>query len=78
MLSKPLATVAEAQREAPCVGRHLAVAMYIVALIGVVVGIDALVSRHNTWAQLLANVGVVLVFVAFHLCFQSTFGDKLG
>jgi uncharacterized membrane protein YfcA len=60
------------------VGRHLAVAIYIVALIGVVVGIDVLFFRHNTWARLLANVGVVLVFAAFYLRFQSTFGGKLG
>jgi predicted cobalt transporter CbtA len=55
------------------VGRHLAVGIYIVALVATVVGVDILVFRHNAWARLLANVGIVLVFAAFYLRFQTAF-----
>jgi predicted cobalt transporter CbtA len=55
------------------VGRHLAVVIYIVALVATVVGVDILVFRHNAWARLLANVGIVLVFAAFYLRFQTAF-----
>ena len=53
--------------------RHLAVGIYIVALVATVVGVDILVFRHNAWARLLANVGIVLVFAAFYLRFQTAF-----
>jgi hypothetical protein len=55
------------------VGRHLAVGIYVVALVATVVGVDILIFRHNAWARLLANVGIVLVFAAFYLRFQTSF-----
>lgn len=53
-------------------------AIYIVALIGVVVGVDILLFRHHTWPRLLANIGIVLLFSAFYLRFRSAFGGNLG
>ena len=54
-------------------GRQAAVVLYVLALVGVVVGVDVLFFRHHVWARLAANVGVVLVFVAFYLRFRRHF-----
>jgi predicted cobalt transporter CbtA len=37
----------------------------------VVVGIDLLFFRGHPWERLLANVGIVLVFLAFYLRFRT-------
>jgi hypothetical protein len=58
------------------VGRHVAVALYVLALIVVVVGVDVLFFRHHFWARLAANVGIVLVFGAFYLRFRHALGGK--
>jgi hypothetical protein len=51
------------------VGRQAAVALYVVALVAVVVGVDVLFFRHNFWPRLIVNVGIVLVFAAVYLRF---------
>ncbi len=43
--------------------------LYLLALVAVVVGLDVLFFRHQFWARLMVNVGIVLVFVAFYLRF---------
>ena len=43
--------------------------LYVLAMIGVVVGVDVLFFRHQFWARLIVNIGIVLVFVAFYLRF---------
>ena len=43
--------------------------LYVLALVAVVVGVDVLFFRQQFWERLLANVGIVLVFVAFYLRF---------
>ena len=50
-------------------GRRGAVALYVLALIAVVVGVDVLFFRHHFWERLIVNVGIVLVFAAFGLRF---------
>ena len=50
-------------------GRRAAVVLYVLALVAVVVGVDVLFFRHQIWARLLVNVGIVLVFAAFGLRF---------
>lgn len=42
---------------------------FLVVMIAVVVGLDLLFFRHHFLARLLANIGVVLVFLAFYLRF---------
>ena len=42
-------------------------AVYVVALIAVVVGVDVLFFRDQFWERLIANIGIVLVFAAFYL-----------
>jgi hypothetical protein len=51
------------------VGRQAANVLYVLAMIGVVVGVDVLFFRHQFWARLIVNIGIVLVFVAFYLRF---------
>jgi len=41
----------------------------VLALVAVVVGVDVLFFRHHLWERLIANVGIVLVFVAFYFRF---------
>jgi type IV secretory pathway VirB2 component (pilin) len=48
---------------------NMSVALYIVALIAVVVGVDLLFFRHHFWERLIVNIGIVLVFAAFYLRF---------
>jgi hypothetical protein len=50
-------------------GRQAAVAIYVLALVAVVVGVDVLFFRNHVWERLMANVGIVLVFAAFGLRF---------
>jgi hypothetical protein len=50
-------------------GRQAAVALYVLALVAVVVGVDVLFFRNRFWERLMVNVGVVLVFGAFYLRF---------
>ena len=50
-------------------GRQAATVLYVLALVGVVVGVDILFFRHQFWARLIVNIGIVLVFVAFYFRF---------
>ncbi len=50
-------------------GRQPAVVLYVLALIGVVVGVDVLFFRNQLWERLIVNVGIVLVFGAFYFRF---------
>ena len=50
-------------------GRQVAVALYVLAMIAVIVGLDFAFFRNRIWERLAANIGVVLVFAAFYLRF---------
>ena len=50
-------------------GRQTVLALYVLALIAVVVGVDVLFFRHQFWPRLAVNVGIVLVFGAFYFRF---------
>ncbi len=50
-------------------GRHAIAALYVLAMIAVVVGVDVLFFRHQFWPRLIVNIGIVLVFAAFYLRF---------
>ena len=47
--------------------RPMILAVYVVALIAVVVGVDVLFFRDQFWERLIVNIGIVLVFAAFYL-----------
>lgn len=49
--------------------RQPGIALYVLALVAVVVGVDILFFRHRFWERLIANVGIVLAFGAFYLGF---------
>ena len=51
------------------VGRQIAVAFYVVAMVAVIVGVDFAFFRNRFWEWLTANIGVVLVFVGFYFRF---------
>jgi hypothetical protein len=50
-------------------GRQAAVALYVLALVAVVVSVDVLFFRNRFWERLMVNVGIVLVFAAFYFRF---------
>ena len=50
-------------------GRPAAAALYVIAMVAVVVGVDVLFFRGHFWERLAVNVGIVLVFVAFYFGF---------
>ena len=50
-------------------GRQVATALYVLVMIALVVGVDLLFFKHQFWARLAVNVGIVLVFVAFYFRF---------
>jgi hypothetical protein len=50
-------------------GRQAVVALYVLALVAVLVGVDVLFFRDHFWERLPVNVGIVLVFAAFGLRF---------
>jgi len=43
--------------------------LYVLAMVAVVVGVDILFFKHQFWARLAVNVGIVLVFAAFYFRF---------
>ena len=43
--------------------------LYVLALVAVVVGADILFFKHQFWERLIANIAIVVVFVAFYLRF---------
>jgi hypothetical protein len=45
------------------------IVLYVVAMIAVIVGVDFAFFRDRFWERLAANIGIVLVFVAFYMRF---------
>ena len=50
-------------------GTKAVAALYVLALVAVVVGVDVLFFRHHVVERLMVNVGIVLVFAAFYLTY---------
>jgi len=50
-------------------GKPAVGALYVVAMVAVVVGVDVVFFRGDSWERLAANIGIVLVFVAFYFRF---------
>jgi len=49
--------------------KPLALALYVLAMIAVITGLDLAIFRHRLLERLLANVGLALLFAAFYLRF---------
>jgi len=45
------------------------IVIYVLGIVASVVIVDILFFRHRFWERLLANIGIVLVYVAFYLAF---------
>ena len=50
-------------------GRSVTIILYVVAMVVVIVGVDFGFFRNRLVERLMANIGIVLVFVAFYLRF---------
>jgi len=50
-------------------GKQITVALYVLAMIAVIVGVDFSFFRHRFSERLVVNIGIVLVFTAFYLRF---------
>ncbi|MFG2692684.1 hypothetical protein ACIHEI_30160 [Kitasatospora sp. NPDC051984] len=50
-------------------GRQLGLVLYVLAMVGLIVGVDFAFFRDHFWPRLLVNVGIVLVFLACYLRF---------
>jgi hypothetical protein len=50
-------------------GRQAAVALYVLAMVVIVVGVDVLFLRHQFWLRLITNVGIVAVFLGCYFWF---------
>ncbi len=50
-------------------GKSVGVALYVLAMVLVVVGVDVLFLRHRFWPRLAANIGIVAVFGIVYLLF---------
>ena len=51
------------------VGKTAAASVFVAAMVGVIVAMDILVFRQHFWERLAANIGTVLVFLAFYFRF---------
>jgi hypothetical protein len=49
--------------------RQVAAALYVVAMIAIIVGVDFVFFRNRFWERLTVNIGIVLVFAAFYFRF---------
>jgi hypothetical protein len=54
--------------------RQVAVVLYVVAMAAIIVGLDIVFFRHRFWERLAANVGIVLLFLAFYMRFLRRSG----
>jgi hypothetical protein len=50
-------------------GRQVVVALYVIAMVAVIVGVDLMFFRNRFWERLMVNIGIVLVFAAFYFRF---------
>ena len=52
--------------------RQVILGLYVVLLVAVIVSVDFLFFKREFWERLIANIGIVLVFIAFYLRFIKT------
>lgn len=49
--------------------RQVTGVIYFVVMAALIVGVDIAFFRNHFWERLIANIGIVLVFMAFYLRF---------
>lgn len=50
-------------------GRQVLAAVYVVVMVAIIVSVDILFLRHQFWARLASNIGIVAVFAACYFIF---------
>ena len=50
-------------------GNNSTNAIYVIAIVATVVMVDVLFFRNRFWDRLMANIGIVLIYIAFYLAF---------
>lgn len=50
-------------------GKKVVNVLYVLAMVGIIVGVDFAFFKDRFWERLAANVGIVIVFVAFYFRF---------
>ena len=50
-------------------GKSVIAAAYLLAMVVTVVLVDIAFFRHHFWARLMANVGIVLIYISFYVTF---------
>ncbi len=53
----------------PGLGRQVAVALYVLAMVAIIVGVDLAFLRDRFWMRLAFNLSVVVVFLALYVKF---------
>jgi hypothetical protein len=48
---------------------HTTTALYVIAMVALIVAADLLFFKGRFWARLAGNAGIVLIFVAFYFKF---------
>jgi hypothetical protein len=51
------------------VGRQVVAALYVLAMVAVIVGVDVLFLRHHVLPRLISNIAIVVVFAGVYLLF---------
>jgi hypothetical protein len=51
--------------------RQAVVVLYLVVMVAIIVGVDVAFFRFRFWERLAANLGIVLVFLAFYFRFLN-------
>jgi hypothetical protein len=57
-----VSSMAAGGMRAETVRRQIVVALYALAMVVIVVGVDVLFLKHQFWPRLLVNIGIVVVF----------------
>jgi len=50
-------------------GRQIALALYVLAMVAMIVGVDFAFLRNRFWERLVVNIGIVLSFAAVYFGF---------
>ena len=49
--------------------RNTTIALFVLLIVATVITVDILFFRNHFWERLIANIGIVLVYIAFYFRF---------
>jgi hypothetical protein len=52
-------------------GKSIVIVIYILTMIATVVIVDILFFRHHFWERLIANIGIVVIYVVFYFALMK-------